>query len=310
MKVLLVSQAGAQLAQLCMAAQAAGPSAVQACVLAGREQADVPALAVDKITLLADDGPPLAERYLDTLEALVRQAEAELVLFEDSPLGNALATRLAWRCGGSCALGVKALGKKGAALQVTRSEYGCQLDAQLSCTSAPFFLSIGRDHFEDCQTPGHPSVEHRPLPESGAEWYTDYTYEATDAGRSLRDYDLVFVAGRGLGSKEACRALQALAEKLGAGLGATRPVVLNAWLPMHCMVGASGEIIAPKSCVTFGVSGCAPLLAGVQRAGHIAAVNTDAQAAMFDHCDVGVQADCNAIIQCLMEGIEGDEKHG
>ena len=56
-----------------------------------------------------------------------------------------------------------------------------------------------------------------------------------------------------------------LAEGFNAGVGGTRPSIYSGWLPVTQMVGLSGTIIAPKVCMTFGASGCTPLVKGIEQ---------------------------------------------
>jgi hypothetical protein len=90
-----------------------------------------------------------------------------------------------------------------------------------------------------------------------------------------------------------------LGEMLGAGVGGTRPAVLNGWLPMDRMIGYSGTSVKAKLCITFGSSGSTPFLHGIERSELLVAINADAEAPIFDHCDIGIIGDCIAAIEEL-----------
>ena len=113
------------------------------------------------------------------------------------------------------------------------------------------------------------------------------------------DADMVLVAGQGVKSRENIEILERIAHNLGAGLGASRPVVMAAWVDMNRLVGASGSVISPKVCLALGVSGAGMFNAGIERAEFIAAVNTDKDAPIFKIADVGIVDDCMAVLEEL-----------
>lgn len=112
---------------------------------------------------------------------------------------------------------------------------------------------------------------------------------------------LVFVGGKGLGTKENYLRLKALAGKLGAACGCSRPAALSGWESYDRVVGISGVTLQAELCVTFGVSGAGPLVSGLEGAAHIIAVNTDKNAPIFRYAREGIAEDCMKIIAALEE---------
>lgn len=120
---------------------------------------------------------------------------------------------------------------------------------------------------------------------------------------SLSEAKLVFIGGKGMKTKENYRRLEALAQKYGAACGCTRPAALGGFTDYSKVVGISGCSLKAELCLTFGVSGAAPFLYGVEAVRHLVAMNKDAQAPIFSRANEGIVSDCMKIIEA-MEGFE------
>ena len=88
--------------------------------------------------------------------------------------------------------------------------------------------------------------------------------------------------------------LAAAAARMGAAFGVTRPVAMNAWAGPDRQIGVSGTRTAPAVCIVAGASGAPAFLWGVERAGFIAAVDTDDRAAIVGESDASVVDDAVA----------------
>ena len=95
--------------------------------------------------------------------------------------------------------------------------------------------------------------------------------------------------------------LAAAAARMGAAFGVTRPVVMNAWAAPDRQLGVSGTRTAPAVCIVAGASGAPAFLWGVERAGFIAAVDTDDHAPIGGEADVFVVDDAVAVLEALAD---------
>ena len=96
----------------------------------------------------------------------------------------------------------------------------------------------------------------------------------------------------------------ALADKLGAAVGCSRPLAEGVdWFPHEAYIGVSGQVIAPKVFLAAGISGQMQHMVGCNRSGAVFAVNKDKNAPIFKQCDYGLVGDLKTVLPAVVAAL-------
>jgi electron transfer flavoprotein alpha subunit len=128
--------------------------------------------------------------------------------------------------------------------------------------------------------------------------------EQRGADVNIEDADILVAGGRGLGKAEGFQLCEELANALGGAVAATRAVVDAGWYPYAAQIGQTGKTVAPKLYLAAGISGAIQHKVGMQGSENIVAINKDANAPIFEFCDLGVVGDLNKILPKLTEAVK------
>jgi electron transfer flavoprotein alpha subunit len=292
---------------------AAGDREVVAAVLGHGAAAVVERLALGAADrVVAIDHATLATyaltQYRAAALAAARTYGADAVVMAASPSAWDLAPRLAAALDAAFVCDVTQVEIDSGELVCTRAAFGGKLVARLTCAAARAVLTVDAAAFEAAD-PGVPAR----IEAFDADWLeaaaalgqrTCARRRATDGGVDLARSEVIVAGGRGVGDAERFHdEIAALAEALGAGLGASRPVVDAGWVARAHQIGSSGQAVRPRVYIACGISGAVQHLAGMRESGVVIAINKDRRAPIFAVADLAIVGDLHEIVPALIDAV-------
>jgi len=243
------------------------------------------------------------------LERAIREHEPEVFLSPPPPpptdLGPRLSARL--RTGLSAHCIDLELNNKGELLAVIPWSGGNSL-GRISCPrTRPQMATINPGIFD---MPSAGTVRGRVMQIDGTVDHRDFGYRIVETHQQeakpgdLETAEVIVVGGYGVGRKEDWHHIGDLASILNGAVGATRPPVDEGWADGHQMVGQSGRTVYPRLYIGVGISGHMHHVVGIKKTDLMVAINQDPNAAIFDHCDLGLVGDLKDIVPTLIESLK------
>ena len=308
-------------------------------VLVDAADGSVKKVTTELLTLARTLGEPSAvwigPGYSDAAAATLGEFGAQKVYVADSadflnhpvaPKAELLAKLVADSSPVAVIIGSSPEGKEVAARLAVRTNSGIITDAigvapDLTATQSVFG---GATVVQSKVSMGTPIITVRPnstapVAAAGAAARVDVSVELSAAAKSatitnraaavkggrpeLTEAAIVVSGGRGVGAAEGFGVIEALADALGAAVGASRAATDAGFYPHAFQGGQTGKTVSPQLYIAHGSSGAIPHRAGMQTSKLIVAVNKDAEAPMFELADFGVVGDLFTVVPQLTEEI-------
>jgi electron transfer flavoprotein alpha subunit len=254
----------------------------------------------------ADLSSYLVAPAAELLAKLVADNGPAAVLLTSGAEGKEVAARLAVKTGSGVITDATDVTAEGGSISAEQPVFGGSTVVRSTVTTGTPIITV---------RPNSVAAE----PSDGAAERVDVSIELSEAAKGARITDLVVEekgerpelseaaivvsGGRGVGSGENFAVIEALADSLGAAVGASRAATDAGWYPHQHQVGQTGKTVSPQLYIAAGISGAIQHRAGMQTSKTIVAINKDPEAPIFELVDFGVVGDLHQVVPALTDKV-------
>ncbi len=244
------------------------------------------------------------ELFTNVVAGVLEKTKPQILLAPASSMGRDLFPRIAARLSTGLASDCTELKIDGDKVTVKKPMYSGKCFATASFENSPLQIALMRANQLPVGT-ANPAQSATVI---------DHPFVAKDLGTLLKEIvrgtsekidlseaNIIVSGGRGLKEAGNFKLLDALAETLGATVGASRAVVDAGWVSHSMQVGQTGKTVAPTLYIAVGISGAIQHLAGMSGSKVIVAINNDANAPIFQKATYGIVGDLFEVVPKLTE---------
>jgi len=246
----------------------------------------------------------LAETFTPAIAQLADSIKADFVGAASTAMGKDLLPRVAAKLNAAMASDVMKIEGSGADIVFTRPMWAGSVIADVKLTTPVKAFTVRATEFPVAEKSGAgevrpfaPNVDAASIRSAFVEFK-----EVKSARPQLTEARVVVSGGRG--TKGDFKEIEALADELGAAVGASRAVVDAGWVPNDLQVGQTGKVVAPQLYIAAGISGAIQHVAGMKGSKTIVAINNNPEAPIFQIADYGLVGDLFKVLPELRAAIK------
>ncbi|MBX5481552.1 MAG: electron transfer flavoprotein subunit alpha/FixB family protein [Myxococcaceae bacterium] len=246
----------------------------------------------------------IAEAFAPAIAELAQNLHADFVGMASTSVGKDLMPRVAAKLKAAMASDVMKFEGSGTDITFTRPMWAGNVIAEVKLATPVKVFTVRTTEFPPAQKGGAPGEVKAFTPAAPGEVKTKFVdfKEVKSARPQLTEARVVVSGGRG--TKGDFKEIEALADVLGAAVGASRAVVDAGWVPNDLQVGQTGKVVAPELYIAVGISGAIQHLAGMKGSKTIVAINKDPEAPIFQVADYGLVGDLFKVLPELRDAIK------
>lgn len=282
-------------------------TSVSAAVLGDAPAADLGAFGAGTVYQVGGDFAQYdTDRVAAAITAAVQASGADTVLCASSFTGKDALPRVVARLNGGQGSECTGLRAEGGALVGRRPMYAGKAFVDVRITRSPAVFTVRPNSFGQPEAGGAAASVVAVDADLPAPRLTVVERKAPDTDAvDLTEASRIVSGGRSLKSQENFDSVvRTLAAAAGATAGASRAAVDAGYAPHGDQVGQTGKTVNPELYIALGISGAIQHLAGMRTSKVIVAVNTDADAPIFEHATYGLVADLFEVAPKLQAAIE------
>ncbi len=255
--------------------------------------------------LVADDAALAeytADAYTNMAADVIGQVNPKVVIVGATTQGKELSARLSARLDAALASDCVAMKLEGDQVVATRPMYGGKILADVALSGTPAIVALRPNIVSVEEAPSDGAIE--TVTANVGDVRAQVKSKQLETGKiDLTEAEIVVSGGRGMGSDD-YSAIEALADTLGAAVGASRSAVDEGWRSASDQVGQTGKTVSPNLYIACGISGAIQHLAGMSSSKVIVAINKDPEAPIFSKADYGIVGDLFEVVPALTEEIK------
>ncbi len=247
---------------------------------------------------------PLAEPYADVIAQAVEKLGADYVIASASTTGKDVLPRVAAKISAGMASDVLSFEAVGDMVVFRRPMWAGSVLVDVAIETPKKVLTIRAAAFGHAEKAATPApIQPFAATLDASRWHVRYVElrQVKSARPELGDARIIVSGGRG--TKGDFKPIEALADSLGAAIGASRAAADAGWVPSDYQVGQTGKTVAPDLYIAVGISGAIQHIAGMKNSKVIVAINKDPEAPIFQIADYGLVGDLFKVLPELQAAL-------